>query len=435
MPKSSRQPSSEITFNESCEHLEAALRDSTRGEIVDALRADGAMPDALARLRAAMRAHAFPAARGSQSFRRVVGALDARSRGEGLHVLEGWDYRAHRFPDDIVPVLLLDYCTRAGIPEGRERAALAILLDQYFLSLLALLAVRAWDEGDPNVNLDRVSALVRDLQGPEGAGLRVVDDAETLVMLAIAYYNPEEASFPLLLGKVGALDDAHRIRVALPCAAIMGSHLRWGLRFMYRRDVGAMRDDNVVDYPWLLFAVLTLLRAYDRMHERGTAGAARDDVVEGLLNGLSPDPWAFTGATPACLRDCRADHEEARALLARHRAHLGAEFERQRPSPSAYSPLGLGCNFLSNAVVAAVAVALGEPRAGAQPSLNALFTREHEGVAPDAAAAAFARRLMAFSSAEPERLGAGGAPLIVYDPYDAVHGYNSVMRGTATETA
>ncbi|MFI5309762.1 MAG: hypothetical protein ACHQQ3_00900 [Gemmatimonadales bacterium] len=411
-------------FDEACERLAAVLRGPTRAAILDAALAAGGTSDALAHLRKAMRTHTFLAASGPLALRQVVDRLDTLTRKEGLHVLEGWDYREHRFPDDIAPVLLLDYCVRAGIPEHRAREALAILLDQYFLSLLALLAVRAWDDGDPNANLDRVSGLLRDLQGPDGSGHRVADDAETLLLLAIAYYNPEEESFDLLARKVGTLDDAHQVRVALPCAAILGGHLRWGLRFMYARDVGAMRDDNVVDYPWLLFAVLTLMRAYARAHDEGIQGAEREHLVAGLLNGLSADPWAFAGMPPACLERQRAAHEEFRKRFTRCRTPLLADLAGQAPSPKAYTPLGFSCNFFSNAVVAAVVVALAGDGGQPQPSLNALLARDGDGVSAER----LATRLMAYASAEPERLGARGAPLIAYDPYDAVHCFNNVMR-------
>jgi hypothetical protein len=432
MPRHKRRPPpTEIAFDEACERLASALRGATRREILDAALsapAAGSTAGALARLRAAMRAHTFPTASAPLALRRAVDRLDARTRREGLHVLEGWDYRAHRFPDDIAPVLLLDYCARTGIPEHGEPAALAILLDQYFLAVLALLAVRAWDDGDANANLDRVGALLRDLHGPDGSGLRVVDDAGMLLMLAIAYYNPEETSFDLLMAKVRTLDEPHRLRVALPCSGILGSHLRWGLRFMYRRDVGAMRADNVVDYPWLLFALLTLMRAYCRMHDEEIRGTERDCVVEGLLGGLSADPWAFTGTLPACLEHCRAEHDEFRERLSRYGPHLLTEFERHQPSTGAYSPLGFACNFLSNAAVATVAISLADASARPQPSLNALFTRERAGASPEESARRLAERLMEYSSAEPQRLGAGGAPLIVYDPYDAIHCFNTAIR-------
>jgi hypothetical protein len=75
---------------------------------------------------------------------------------------------------------------------------------------------------------------------------------------AISQYHPREHAYDDLLAKVWSLDETHRLRVALACAPSLGSHLRWGLRFMYERDVARMRDDNVVDYPWLLFSIVTL---------------------------------------------------------------------------------------------------------------------------------------------------------------------------------
>ena len=43
--------------------------------------------------------------------------------------------------------------------------------------------MRAWDEGDPNANLDRVSQLIQTLNGAKGSGRRFVEDAETLLLL------------------------------------------------------------------------------------------------------------------------------------------------------------------------------------------------------------------------------------------------------------
>ncbi len=404
------------------------MRGNTRREILNAALEEGSTVGAISRLRAGMRAHSFPTASTPCNLRKLVDKFDARSRREGLHVLEGWDYLAHKFPEDIAAVLLLDYCARLGIPAHNARGALAILLDQYFLSLLMLLAVRAWDDGDANANLDRVTALLHDLHGPQGGGLRVAEDAGTLLLLAIAYYNPEEKSFGVWMSKVRTLDETHQMSVALPCAGIMGSHLRWGLRFMYQRDVGRMRDDNVVDYPLLRFAILVLLRAYARMCDEGIVGAEREAVAEGLLNGLSADPWAFTGTIPKVLSDNRAEYDECRDLLDRYRAQLLKDLEPLQPSKKTYSPLGFGANFLSNAAVATVVIALGNANARQQATLNALFTRERAGVLPEESAERLALGLMQFSSAEPERLGAAGAPLIVYDPYDAVYWFNEVRR-------
>lgn len=353
-----------------------------------------------------MRAHRFPVASGAMALRRIVDSFDAKSRREGLHVVQPWDFQAYHFTKDIAPVMLADYCARLPKRAADDRSTLAILLDQYFLTVLSLLAVRAWDEGDPNDNLDRVSALVRTVQGPAGSGHRFVDDAESLLFLAVSYYHPNEDSYGLLLEKVRALDEQHRVRVAAPCAAMLGSHLRWGLRFMYKRDVGAMRDDNIVDYPWLLFAVDTLARA---------------GATEAFLDGFSADPWAFTGEWPAALSGDAAQHAGLRAWLRERGTSLTEEIASYQPSPKVYSPLAYACNFPLNASVAKVVIALEDDRT--YPSLNVLF-----GGGAGSGAGELAERLMKYSASDPGRLGAGGAPLIVYDPADGAHAFNAVVR-------
>jgi hypothetical protein len=372
-----------------------------------------------------MRTHTFPTATTPVVLRRIVDTLDARTRKEGLHVLQGWDYLAHRFPDEIAPVLLLDFCVGAGVASD-DRRTLAILLDQYFLTLLSLLAVRAWDDGDANANLDRVTALLRDLGGPNGSGHRFIDDAETLLLLAVSYFHPEERGYDSILERVRTLDTAHRLRFALPCAAIMASHLRWGLRFMYRREVGLMRADNEVDYRWVLFSLVTLMRAYSAMRAEAVDGAERERVVEGLLNGLSADAWAFVEKAPAFLRPLQAEHDEFRDLLAQRRTDLLGEFEGQRPTPPAYSPLSFATNFLSNAAVAMVVVAIRDDEP--HPSLDALFTRERGDVSSVGSAARLAQKLMDYSVANAGRVVGSTAPLIVMDPYDAVHCFNTAVR-------
>jgi hypothetical protein len=415
---------SAVTFAEAHERLGEVLRRPARGEILDALM-EGEADGALARLRRAMHTHTFPAGAGALNLRRVVDALDARTRREGLHVLQGWDYVAHRFPDEIAPVLLLDYCARAGAANDGRRS-LAVLLDQYFLSVLSLLAVRAWDDGDANGNLDRVTALLRDLGGPQGSGVRFIDDAETLLLLAVSYFHPEERGYDGIRERIATLDAAHQLRAARPCAAIMASHLRWGLRFMYRRDVESMRSDNEVDYRWLLYSLLTLMREYSRMHAGDIRGAERECVVEALLNGLSPDPWAFLEKAPAFLRGLQTEHDEFRELFGQRRAELLREFEGMRPGPAVYSPLAFATNFLSNAVVAMTMVTLTDD--APHPSLDALLATERAEALPAGSAERLARNLMAYSLAVAERQGGGGAPLIVVDPYDAVHGYNGVIQ-------
>src|SRR5262249_18507402 len=242
-----------VTVGEACSQLESLLDGDARAEIVAQLsrKADAAV--ALTRLRAAMRSHRLPVSRGPVSIAAAVQSLDSRTKKEGFHVLESWDYRAHRFAPDIVPVLMLDRCMAAD-RQHRIEAALSVLLDQYFLSVLGLIAVRAWDDGDPGAILDRVTALLTRFNQSDGDRHAFVDDAEPLLLVAVSHSHPEEAAYDALLDRVQALGDARRLRLALVCAPVFGSHFRWGLRFMYRRDVGLLRDDNVVDYPWVLWS-------------------------------------------------------------------------------------------------------------------------------------------------------------------------------------
>src|SRR5207244_2103012 len=99
--------------------------------------------------------------------------------------------------------------------------ALALLLDYYLLYVLALLLMRAWDEGDVNGNLDRITELLHALQGPGGSGRRFVDDAAGLLFVAVSHYEPDDHAYHRLLDRAGppaALArylDAHRRARAL----------------------------------------------------------------------------------------------------------------------------------------------------------------------------------------------------------------------------
>jgi hypothetical protein len=418
----------ELTFEDACVALETALDGPTRRTILEATDRTRGFNGALVRLRGAMQSHTFPTAAAALALDRVVRHLDTRTRAEGFHVLQAWDYRAHRFVDHIVPVLMLDRFANTLSRPIDENDALATLLDHYFLWILALLAVRAWDEGDANANLDRVTRLAGLLNGPNGSGHAFAEDGELLLLLAISQYHPKEPAYDLLLDRVRSLDDAHRRRAALVVAPTFGSHLRWGFRFMYRRDSTRMRDDNIVDYPWLLFAVETLVDAYDRMRDHPETGAQRDVVTEGLINALSADPQFFLDEAPDVLRAHEASHTHAHEQLIAHRLDLVGELERHRPDPARYSPLGFEANFLNNAVVAMVETVAGvaEPH----PSLSDLFTScPTDATRPSPLA--FARRLTRFAGVTAGMVG--GHALVVYDHFDGLARFDAaldVLRGT-----
>ena len=422
-----------------------------------------------------MRAHVFRGRFAPLVLDGLVRDFDLRTREEGFHVLHSWNHLEHHFTRENTPVLMLDRFAKEWSAARATPRVQALLLDHYFFYVLALMVMRAWDEGDPNRNLDRITGLLRHLQGPHGSGHQFVARAETLLLMAISHFHPDESAYPRLLERIRTLDRAHRVHFALAEAAILGSHLRWGFAVLYRRDLGRMRSDNVGDYPWLLFSVATLMDEYVRLREDPAGADLADErrarVLEGLIDGLTPDPWAFTGAPPEALRPYEEEHSGFREAFAEHRDDLLEEFARLRPEREAYSPLSYHCNFPHNAIMAKVSIQLADENAPNLP-MDAMFTRAEawrpadQGApaagAPDAVtdagrggvrdaetaavpgdesdaarAAAFmsadhpealARYLMAYSGASPERLGRRGARLIIYDPNVGLRYYRMALQ-------
>ena len=370
-----------MKFSDACIALEKILR--ARPGIVEGIFGKKG-DDPFKQLGAAMRSHTFQTGDGTLSLRKVVADYDERSRREGLHLLHAWDFQVHVFSRDPAPALLVDHCARLQ-RKADTRTALAVLLDVYLYTLLSLLAARSWDEGDAGSNLDRVTLLIH-LARQEGSGLAYVDDAETLLFLAASYFHPEEGAYDTLLERARALPMRQRVRLAESSGAMLSAHLRWGFRYMYARDIKRMRDDNAADYPWVRFAVETL-------------ASGGDD--EALLIAVAADPWEMGKLVPT---------ERGFASL--------------QPNPGEFSPLSVTYNFPSNAAVALAAATIEDGRF--YPSLNALFTR-----ASGSAGAELADRLMKYAASDPARLGAGGVPLVVYDPTEAARAYNAVVRELA----
>ena len=417
----------EITYASACDLIEHALSDGLRPRILDALASHDDFRDSASALRGAMRSHTFATGGEPLRLQRIVQSFDTRARRAGLHVLESWDYVAHRFAPEITPVLMLDRCALDAIPLDRRRAALSVLLDHYFMSVLGLVVARAWDEGDPNENLDRATSLLRALQDCDSGNCRFVDDVETLLLTSISHYHPDEHAYEVIARRFDALTGPRRRRMALACAAVLGGHLRWGLRFMYRRDVALMRDDNVVDYPFVIYGLLNLLRDYETERAAEDESIEHARTIEGVLNGLSADPTFAASKTPRWLRTHHDEHAEIRERLLDSRDALLADLSAHQPSSRSYSPLGFDANFLCNTVVAMVATALGDE--GPHPSLNALFTR----LSADDASAAAERQARALMQYAVGNRVASEAPLIVYDSCEAAHAFNvtnSVLRQT-----
>ncbi len=393
-----------MSFESACRTLEVALRGEARREILAEASKAKTFNQSLARLREVMRGNRFPGGT-------VVRELDDRTRRDGFDVLHDWDGKADHPNEEIIPVDVLNFAGTLRIANAER--ALAILLDYYFFYVLSLLALRAWDEGDANRNLDRVSALADDLQGANGSGHRFAGNAAALIFVATSHFEPDGNAYIRLLERVRSLDDAHQQDFALLEAAILSSHLRFGFDPFYKKDIGEMRGDNAPDYPWLCYSVLALMRAYAR-------GERPPEVVEALLNGLAPDTRAFMGKPPVNLSAHEHWHAEFRELFEKHREELLKDFDRHKPSVDRYSPIAFSFNFPHNLIKAAVvdAAIRGE---GWKVTLNDLL----RGGNPDSEK--LARTLMAYAVASPEKLRGREFPIIVYDPYAGIRTFTRTL--------
>ena len=416
-----------IAFDEASSLIEAALAGPTRRAIVADVSTTKDLRQALLRLRDRMRSHVWKTGAGHIELEPVVKPYDRQTRLDGFHVLHDWDGQADKVNDDIIPVDVLHYLVEKRGAEPTDTTVLAILLDYYFLHLLALLSLRVWDEGDADDHLDRLNHLLLELQGPNGSGQPFVGNAETLILIATSHFEIVEQGYGKLLERVRTLDRPHRTNVALGHAASMGSHLRFGFEATYRRDTVRMREDNVADYPWLCFALLTVMREYARMHEAGIHGAGRETIVEGMLNGLSPDARAFVGQPPASLSACERERAEFRDLFNRYRSDLLEEFERQRPSEQTYSPLSFFFNFSHNILKGTVVDALLRGRAWPL-TFNDLLTGIPRGEAIGASKQTLATTLMDYARANPDPIGGRLVPAIVYDPRTGHDAFTVTMR-------
>jgi hypothetical protein len=408
-------------FDRACAPIETALSGSFRREIVADASKAVTLDDALRKLRHGMRSHRWSAPPIRLDLGSFVDSLDRRTRREGFHALHDWDGVADRVNEHAIPIDVLDYLIGQRGDGRADPAVLAILIDYYFMHLLALLALRSWDEGRADDNLDRLAALLARLQGPEGSGQRFAADAETLILVATSHYEPDERGYSLLLERVQALERPHRVRVALGHAVSLGCHLRFGFEATYGRDVAAMRADNAADYPWLIFSLATLMGEYARLRETGGPETERLAIAEALLNGLSPDVRVLA------LTDLGGDRAAIGELFDVHRAELVDDFERFRPSDGTYSPLSFFFNFSHNVLKGIVVDALlwGEPWPLA---LNDLFTAAPRAESGRDSRETLATTLMGYARAHPQRIRGRPRPAIVYDPVAGRRAFADTMR-------
>jgi hypothetical protein len=417
----------EIPFEQACGLVKTAL--VARQEIVSGLSAR-TLGKALNELRDAMRANRFRAGSQRIFLDRVVSSFDGRTRAEGFHILHDWDGVSQQTNPDIIPVDVSHFLAAQRGADPGSATELAILLDYYFMHVLALLTMRIWDDGDPDENLEIVNALVAELQGPGGSGQQFAADAETLMLIGTSHYEPEEWGYGKLLARVRALDERHQFRIGLGHASSMGCHLRFGFEAQCGRDTLALRDDNVADYPWLCFALAAVMREYARLADAGIENRDRSVIEEALLNGLTADARAFIGVPPASLSGSEADRRLLVDGFTRHKPALLEAFQRYRPSDHAYSPLSFYFNFSHNVVKGAVvdAVLWGEAW---DVSMTDLLTGVPRADLEEGSQQLLATTLMAYARSNPDSIRGKLMPVIVYDPQSGRRAYTVTMEKLA----
>jgi hypothetical protein len=414
-------------FNDACAALETALTGAFRRTIVSDIADAKDFRAALLRMRDSMRSHSWKTGSQNIALGRMVRTFDQRTRQDGFHVLHDWDGKADTVNEDIIPVDVLQYVADKRGGDAVDSRGLAILLDYYFFHLLALLSLRIWDDGDADANLERLDRLLQQLQGSDGSGQRFVDNAETLILIATSHFELHERGYEKLLSATQTLNDTHRTNIALGHAASIGSHLRFGFEATYGRDTVVMRDDNVADYPWLCFALLTLMRKYVRMQNGDSAVRSREMVVESLLNGLTPDARAFVGEPPGSLSSCATARSEFRDLFHQHRESLLAAFERYRPSEQVYSPLSFFFNFSHNILKGTVVDTLLRSEVW-ELSFNDLLTSMPAAEPIAQSKEYLAKTLMGYARANPDTIRGRPTPVVVYDPQAGRQAFTVTMR-------
>jgi hypothetical protein len=415
-----------VPFEAACALVEAALADDARRRILEGLSGSKDFAYSLRRLRTSMRSHSWKVGGRKIDLGEAIGKYDRRTRQEGFHVLHDWDGKADHVNEDIIPVDVLDYVILKRGAAPVDAGVLAILLDYYFFHLLSLLSLRIWDDGDADLNLERLDGILTRLQGPDGSGQRFADDAATMILIATSHFEMVERGYATLLSRVRTLNAAHRSRIAQAHSVSMGSHLRFGFEASYGRDTVVMRDDNVADYPWLCFALMTLAEEYVRLQGAGATEEEQAPVVEGILNGLSADARAFIGQPPKSLSESERERGEFRDRFLEHRDRLVDAFQRFRPAAT-YSPLAFFFNFSHNVLKGMVVDALLRGRSWPltfDDMLTALSRDEGESALKQE----LATTLMGYARANPDTIRGRPMPVIVYDPATGRDAFAVTMR-------
>lgn len=390
-------------FPSLCASVREVLDGRMRHDIVAALSRSGSLHESLGQLRQAMREHLWKAAGRAVPLAAAVRDADIATRRDGFHALNDWDGVADHVNAEIIPVDVLDYIRALRPDHPSSPIGLAILIDYYFFHIISLLSLRVWDTDDPSAALRVVGELLNALQGPDGSGQPFVGNAETLLLIATSHYEPDEHGYGTLLARMATLDQGQQDLVALGHSASLGAHLRFGFLATYGREHHEMRADNKADYPWLGWAVATVLRRLESVPPGALSSPEHRQWIEALFGGLTADTEALLTHEPVSSR--------LRPLL----PALRPLFHELTPTPACYSPLSLFFNFSHNLIKGTVvdAILREEPWC---VGYNDLLIGAAGGASRLASREALAKTLMEYARRSPQRIRGELLPVIVYDP-------------------
>ncbi len=415
-------------FDQICASLDEALASQFRGTVIDAAARAPHATQALRTLLDGMRANQWGSGAPRLDLQDAIDAFDHRVRADGFHAIHDWDGKAERVNDDTIAMEVVNYALQHRAEGKPDRRVLAVLLDYYFLYVLALLSLNIWIDDHADARLDRLDRLVDLLQGESGSGQRFVSDAATLMLLATSHYESDDGAYDRLLDRARTLGVAQQRRIAYVHACCLGSHLRFGIESTYGQDFTLMRDDNGVDYRWLSYALGVVMTDYERLRAGDGEAGARRRAVEALASGLSADPNAFLDERPvSAFAPAPAEHAALRERLHARRQALTDEFEPFRPVEAAYSPIALFFNFSQNVLKGIVvdAIMWSEPW---PVSFNELLTSLPADPAGHQRRLTLARTLMNYARERPDRIRGQLGPAIVYDARAGRRAFSATMR-------
>lgn len=255
------------------------------------------------------------------------------------------------------------------------------LFNLYVLRQLMLLAMRLWDAGSPRERLAQIQSVLDELWRTAPKEQPVfVRDARWLFPLAQSPTTDELHGYFEVAERIAeTLAHEDQVEIFKASVRMAGGHLRSQLRHVSTQQgvsidehnlVLSTRKSNALDLATLLEGLVPLLEAYERASTNGD-NAARLELADAILQGVSPDPELFVNRldllrpysmiehlfiaadrdphaayTPMGLRHLRL-LPEYEALLGRVAEPLHDDCAHFRPADHPYSPYGVLYGFSS----------------------------------------------------------------------------------------